>query len=138
MNTSNALAFILKNVRTVVINFQGYQNDYSYLTCDQSIKVGDAVVVEHTPKSKPELTRLSVAVVVNTYEFPNLDLNLGITYKWVIQKINFDDYSQKRDREELLHTMMQNAARRKVSEAVLGEVAETLSAAEFESFKASL
>lgn len=43
--STNLFAFLQAGARTITVNYQGYSNDYTYLTTDDSICVGDWAVI---------------------------------------------------------------------------------------------
>jgi hypothetical protein len=60
---------------------------------DSGLKAGDAVVVD-SPRNG-----LVIARVHEVHDYPKLDLDSDIEYKWIVQKVDVSDYVANLERE---------------------------------------
>lgn len=122
----NLFAFLQTGARTITVNYQGYGNDYTYLTTDNSIGVGCFVVVPCKPKDGPE--RLSVAVVVAVDNTVKLDPKDTLKYKWVIQKIDLSAANELKAREQQVLNLLEESQRKRLVKDMLDELSADVTA----------
>lgn len=102
----NIVALLRDGVRSISVKFYGDNSDgnatsrnYTYLTTDSNIKVGDDVVVRVGPTPKVVLV---VAVDDNLDIAPNSETE----YKWVVCRIDYDPYVKLLDDNAALKKLL--------------------------------
>lgn len=115
MNYS-ALAYLSdENITGVAVRFHDSLSEYTFKT-KEKLKIGDLVVVE-----SPRDFRFALAKVVQL-DTP-LELNSGLKYKWVVQKVDLDSFEELLEKEkELIKTVskMETQSKRQKMREVLG------------------
>lgn len=102
----NIVALLRDGVRSIAVKFYNDSADgnatsrnYTYLTTDSTIKVGDDVIVKVglTPK---------VVLVVSVDEDLNIAPNSESEYKWVVCRVNYDPYAKLMDDNDALKKLL--------------------------------
>lgn len=120
----NLFAFIQKGARTIKATFQGYDNNYTYLTTDPQIQVGSFVVVPYTPKTGEQ--RLSVAQVKSVDSCVKIAVTDPVRYKWVVARVDLAESANLAEREAAVLAMIEEAQRRKSVAELVNKTAESL------------
>lgn len=120
MKTTNIAALLIKNVRTLTVNFPESdslsQRQYKYkyvLNEDDPIKVADQLVV-------PTLggTAFLIGVVSEIHKVPQIDHTSDEKIQWIVQKINSTEYVELKIREkEFADTVLTMQQEQVVSQA---------------------
>src|SRR5574343_370349 len=102
----NIVALLRDDVRSIAVKFYNDSSDgnatsrnYTYLTTDSNIKVGDDVIVRVglTPK---------VVLVVAVDDDLNIAPNSETEYKWVVCRVDYDPYAKLLDDNAALKKLL--------------------------------
>lgn len=118
MKTDNMAAIMMEGVRTVSVSFAGTTKQYTYLTCEE-LQVEDVVVV-------PAMNEYKTAIVEEIHDTPQVDIDSGIKYKWVVQKIDFTEYDKRMAAERKFSDILKNLQFNKVRHQVKELLKENL------------
>lgn len=114
MNYTTALFLINDNLKAVYANYDPNRSHDKtmFKTLDSSIKVGDYIVV-------PSKTRynLTCVKVVEIAAEPDLDASTPV--EWVIQKVNYEDYQERLDKEKASMSEIKDLVSRRKKAALL-------------------
>jgi hypothetical protein len=72
---------------TVMARFPGSSKQYTYKTHIEDFKVGDQAVVDARGETK-------IVTITQVHKTPRLDPNAPYEYKWIICKVDRDEYKQ--------------------------------------------
>lgn len=119
MKHSQILLLLQNDFTTCQCEFAGSSKTYTYkVKRDFDLQAGDWVVVE-SPS-----TGLTVVKVVEVHSEPAIDLDSGITYKWIVDKVDLQRYQSIREQEEKFFKTMQEIERVKQRDALLKNLRE--------------
>lgn len=79
---------------TVKCVFPGSGRPYTYKALNGAVEVGDICVIVG-----PE-NNLKLVEVVQVDDYPDIDTDSNIKYKWIVQKVDLTLYKQLRDQEQ--------------------------------------
>jgi len=126
MNKNHVLALLQKDYTTVNVTYEKNPlkpvgTIYKYKTRDLTLKENDMVLIPHP--TSPEC-KVTAARVLSIDPEPLIDLDSNISYRWIVQKIDFTAYDLELSREEAAMKMIVNAEReaqkKKILESFLG------------------
>lgn len=128
MNADQIVAALQDGYISITASFWNYdtadwhQKEYTYKALkSQGIQPGDQVVVD-TPRGKTD-----IVIVRSVEHFPELDFNNGITYKWVIQKVDRTKYDELLNNETVLAKQVRALLRANTRKQFLANFGEQLS-----------
>ena len=126
MNYSALAALLNENVKAVGVQFSGYAPEtiYAYKTT-LDLNIGDIVVVPSLSKQTDEI-KYSVAEVV-TFDV-EIDHESRLTYRWVVDRVNFDMYDDTINKEEDMIETVKVAEREKKKKTIAETLMEHLPA----------
>lgn len=97
MKTNVVAALLMEGVKTVGVKFNEHgipsSKTYTYKTMDD-LAIGDKVIVD-SPKSG-----IAVVEIVRVDEICALDVDSAYGYKWIVQKVDTEQYDSLNAREE--------------------------------------
>ena len=108
MNMSDLVLSENENFKFVTIVFAPYTGNkaYHYKTLDSSIQVDDFVVVNVNGEFK-------VVKVLEVNDPLEVDMQEGIKYKWVVQRVDTTEHEKCVELDNALQEKLNKAARRK-------------------------
>lgn len=106
MHSSNIVFLINDDIRAIRGKYDVNDGPTLFKTLDQTIAVGDMVVVQSG-------TRFNMTVVKVTEVDVDLDYDANAEVKWVVQKIDTDGFHETIDRENEAIAAVQAAERRR-------------------------
>lgn len=96
MKTNHLISLLQNDYTTLKVSFSGSGGGQRYtykVPLNAAVNVDDYVVVATDDLS------LSIGLVVAVDDFPDIDTSLGVTYKWIVQKIDLKAYLHQLDVE---------------------------------------
>lgn len=121
MSIRDKIMLLTEGYTTIVVNFPGSTNPYTYKAMkDEGIVAGDAVVVNSPSKG------LTVVTVTEVHTTPKIDINSGFVYQWIVQKVDTTKYKKRNELEERLTESLLEMERQKQREELAAEVRAAL------------
>jgi len=121
MNTTNVVSALQENFNTVEIVYRGSnQNTYTFKT-DIPLEVDDLVVVPSVKEHDCD-----VAIVTKVHATPQIDFNVNYIYKWVMCKIDMEQYNARMEKEESLQQELMRLEFTKAKESVTSMLKEQM------------
>ncbi|PIR06658.1 MAG: hypothetical protein COV55_02790 [Candidatus Komeilibacteria bacterium CG11_big_fil_rev_8_21_14_0_20_36_20] len=96
LNKSLAIFLANEKVRAISVAFNSMGKFYTYKTIDETIKVGDTVLVEG--KNGLTLVEVKTVDIQDTLDFENVN----IEYAWIVQKVDKEAYETLKEKEQTL------------------------------------
>lgn len=131
-----AISCVFTKYKSAKVDLRDYEDEdaetkYTYKTTDASIKVGDFVVVQNNAKD----ANWGMKIVKVTAVDVEVDLSNSTSYKWVVSKVDTDQFEANLAAEETLVSEVKKlemkTKRKQLREALGIEGLETLSIAQF-------
>lgn len=117
MPIRDKILLLTEGYTTIVVNFPGSTNPYTYKAMiDECIIDGDAVVVNSPSKG------LTVVTVTEVHATPQIDINSNFVYQWIVQKVDTTKYKKRKELEDRLAESLLQMERQKQREALAAEV----------------
>lgn len=123
MNLSTAVFLISDEVRAIGVTFdQGNhyrteEKQYVYKTCDQSVCVGDYVIV---PVGASDEYKVAIVRSVDA----DVNYKSDIQYKWVVSRLDLSEYISLKEREQLAIQEVKRIERRSKREQLRKDLVE--------------
>ena len=112
-------AMLIDGIKTVECVFEGSDKRYTYKTI-LDLKVGDKVVV-NAPGNN-----FKIIDVVKIDNAPKLDINASFSYKWIVQKIDTEQYESLNKAEEKLEAYLDKASYQNMVSVLLDDTSKSL------------
>lgn len=93
MKTKSVAALLMDNCKTIGVQFNADGNTYTYKTIDD-LEVGDQCVVNGL-NGRPK-----VVDVVRVDKVPQIDVDSGLDYKWIVCKVDREKHDRLVEAEE--------------------------------------
>jgi len=113
MQTKHIVSLLQENYTTIEVQFrETQQKTYRYKALKEcNIEVDDYVVVNVRDE-------LKIVRVNEVHEYPKIDVDSSIDYKWIVQKIDTSAYDQQVENEEKFLLAMQDVERAKQKDEI--------------------
>lgn len=130
MNYSTAVFLVNKNARAIVVSYEpnksgALSNEDTLKTLDQSVKVGDLVVVETDTRYKMTVGK------VTEVDVP-VDFDSTKQMRWIVSKVDHDAYdallAQEQQAIDTIRKAMERKRRDDLASALMKDHADTLKA----------
>ena len=108
-----SLNYLLSQIQTdyttirVVFETSRNRTKYTYKCADLSVKKGDYVVVL-SPDGAP-----AIGLVAGVDKFPKLDKNAAFDYKWIVCKVDLEEYNARMNGEKAFYEAIEEAQHNK-------------------------
>ncbi len=117
MSIRDKILLLTEGYTTIVVNFPGSTNPYTYKAMiDEGIAASDSVVVNSPSKG------LTVVTVTEVHVTPQIDINSNFVYQWIVQKVDTTKYKKRKELEDRLAESLLQTERQKQREALAAEV----------------
>ena len=117
MNINHTIT-ALQDFNTVGVRFADSDRTYTYKTTEK-FEEGDKAIV--CPNGM-----LKVVTVKEVHETPQIDFGSNIEYKWIVQKVDLENYSNRMKQEELMAVELRKSIANKKREEVKAELVNSL------------
>lgn len=119
MKTKHIAALLIDGMKTVGVRFRDTGKVYTYKTLDD-YEVGDFAVV-FTPRNT-----FDVVMITRVDKVPQIDVDSGLSYKWLVQRIDATQYDSLVDREQEFNNKLLEVQASKLAEQAKAALGETL------------
>ena len=138
MKNNHMKELLLNNFQTIGVQFQGCHNGVTYtykapkdMEFNSKSDENDFVVVVTNDGIK-------VAEVVRVDAEPDIDLSLGVNYKWIVGKIDFTEYKEMVEKDKKADSLLIELEKRELHNRVKKEFLGELSADEIKLLESEL
>ncbi len=125
MKIKHTIEALHSHYRTVRVRFKNSngelsEKEYTYKVDNEFgvLECGDSVIVD-SPYGG-----LKVVEISGTDEFPNINLDSSISYKWIVDRVNTEAHRERLRKEEEATAIIQELQRRTERNKVLEELKE--------------
>jgi len=118
-DTWTMVSLLQTDVITVAVQFNGSSRYYTYKTRDASIEELDYVVVFAQNEFK-------VAQIMEVHEEPQFDLDSGIKYQWIVQKVTTNEYENNNIADRQAYDLLVNAEKHVAKKKLVEMYTESL------------
>jgi hypothetical protein len=111
----NIAAILRQDTKTIGVVFgDGFNQTkaYTYVSSESGIEVGDTVIV---PNGSDDNYKL--ATVVRVDEDLEIEPNSSVAYRWIVCKVNFDNYANNLSRNKEIEKKLAGAYRTNARQA---------------------